>query len=245
MDDTQLTLDLRAPLATLPQLWTPDDIFNTCNEETIRRFGEDSRVERKLATIGQKLLSEYVSMWANTLPFGGVTFIGVRNDGGVIGCKKTEQSHLNDLEAVRALCHDARLEFKRIPATNHKGDDDFVLVMRVYYREDKLVETVSGDAFIREGDRKRRLTEHEKREIRLSKGELDVEAERTSLKYPDDFDTKLLREYRDQFTAKRQLKGWCRRDGGKWRRRRKLLIGVNNQTGGCWAVRRSLRHEEG
>jgi ATP-dependent DNA helicase RecG len=77
--------------------------------------------------------------------------------------------------------------------------------MRVHYRDDKLVETTSGDAFIREGDRKRRLTEEEKREIRLNKGELDVESERTTLKFPDDFDDDLLRQFRAAYIAKRSL----------------------------------------
>lgn len=205
MNDKQLELNFNVPLAILPQLWTPDDIFDTCDEGTIQRFGEDSRVERKSASVSQKQLSEYVSMWANTQPSGGVTFIGVQDDGNIAGCKYTEQSHLNDLEAVRARCPDGRIEFKRIQVTNKKGEHDFILVMRVYYREDKLVETTDGNAFIREGDRKRRLTEQEKREIRLSKGELDVEAEKTTLNFPDDFDADLLSDYRDQYIAKRQL----------------------------------------
>ena len=205
MVDNQLELNFTAPLVTLPQLWTPDDIFNGCDEGIIRQFGEDSRVERKMASISQKLLSEYVSMWANTLPLGGVTFIGVRDDGTILGCKNTEQNHLNDLEAVRALCNDARLEFKRVSVTNLNNEDDFVLVMRVYYREDKLVETNDGKAFIREGDRRRSLTEQEKREIRLSKGELDVESEKTTLEFPGAFDLKLLGQYRGQYIAKRQL----------------------------------------
>jgi ATP-dependent DNA helicase RecG len=41
--------------------------------------------------------------------------------------------------------------------------------MRVQYREDKLVETTAGDAFIRSGDTKRKLTDDEKREIRITK----------------------------------------------------------------------------
>jgi ATP-dependent DNA helicase RecG len=78
--------------------------------------------------------------------------------------------------------------------------------MRVYYRDDKLVETTSGEAFIREGDRKRRLTDTEKREIRLNKGELDVESERiTGIVYPDDFDVELLNIYRNEYVKKRQL----------------------------------------
>lgn len=205
MNERQLELDFSGPLDTLPQLWTPDDIFGTCTQRIIEQFGEDSRVERKSPNISQRTLAEYVSMWANTAPSGGVTFIGVANDGRIIGCTGTEQHHLNDLESVRVLCSDARLEFKRIPVTNGKGQEDYVLAMRVYFREEKLVETSDGKAFVREGDRKRKLTENEKREIRLSKGELDVEAEPVPLVFPDDFDGDLLREYRDQYITKRQL----------------------------------------
>ncbi len=205
-DDRQLALDLHAPLPTLPQLWTPDDIYDPCDETIIRRFSEDNRVERKLIAIRQRELAEYASMWANTQPMGGVTFLGVSDSGSLIGCKNIEQTHINDLEAVRVLCPDARLEFKRVAVTSAKGEPDFILVMRVYYRDDKLVETVSGEAFVREGDRKRRLTETEKREVRLNKGELDVESERTISKFPDDFDVGLLNEYRNNYVMKRELK---------------------------------------
>ena len=104
----QLQFDFKAPLPTLPQLWTPDDIYLTCDEATVRRFSEDNRVERKLGTLNQKLLSEYVAMWSNTQPSGGVTFLGVDDDGKLVGCKRVEQAHINDLQAVRALCPDAR-----------------------------------------------------------------------------------------------------------------------------------------
>jgi ATP-dependent DNA helicase RecG len=206
-DDTsaQLPLPLPAPLPSLPQLWTPDDIYNNCGSETVKQFKEDARVEQKVATISQKLLAEYASMWANTQPFGGIVFLGIEDGGQIAGCASIEQSHLNDLESVRVLCPDARLEFKKIEITNKRGERDFVLVMRVRYRDDKLVETTSGEAFIREGDRKRRLTEEEKREIRLNKGELDVESERTTLKFPNDFDFELLRQYRTAYISKRRL----------------------------------------
>jgi ATP-dependent DNA helicase RecG len=144
-------------------------------------------------------------MWANTQPSGGVTFLGITDAGKFSGCRHIEQAHLNDLEAVWVLCPDGRLEFKRVATKNANQEDDFILVMRVYYRDDKLVETSSGDAFVREGDRKRRLTEHEKREVRLNKGELDVESERVTLNYPDDFDTGLLEIFHQEYIRKREL----------------------------------------
>lgn len=202
----QLRFDFNTPLPNLPQLWTPDDIYNACDDEIVQLFKEDSRVERKLGTISKRLLAEYVSMWANTQPYGGVTFLGIHDDGYIIGCKAVAEAHLNDLRTVRTLCHDAKVEFKRVGAKNVKGEDDFIEVMRVYYRDDKLVETTSNEAFVREGDQKRRLREEEKREIQLNKGQLELEAERTSLRYPEDFNAALLKVYRDEYVAKRRLK---------------------------------------
>ncbi|MCB9956829.1 MAG: putative DNA binding domain-containing protein [Caulobacterales bacterium] len=202
MSENQLELEFNAPLPTLPQLWTPDDIFSSLDEDTIVRFREDGRVERKRASVSPKDLAQYTSMWANTQPSGGITFIGVENDGKISGCKNIETSHLNDLESVRTLVPDAQFEFRRVPVD---GGNNFVLVMRVYYREDKLVETADGSAFVREGDKKRKLTEQEKREIRLNKGELDAETERVSLKFPDDFDETLLAQFRSQYLEKRRL----------------------------------------
>lgn len=205
MAEFQESFDFTFPEPTLPQLWTPDDIFNSCTAETIHFFREDHRVERKRVTVSQKDLADYLSMWANTQPAGGIVFIGVSNEGHILGCKTAETSHINNLRAVRRLCSDARVEFKDVPVTNHKGEQDYVLVMRVFYREDKLVETESGEAYVREGEEKRRLTEAEKREIRLQKGELDVESEPVPLKFPDDFDLQLLEDFRRQYISKRRL----------------------------------------
>lgn len=188
MVNEQLAFDFNAPLPTLPQLWTPDDIFASCDQETIKRFSEDNRVERKRARVSQRDLADYLSMWANTQPHGGVVFIGVENNGEITGCAKIEQDHINQLYSVQRLCSDAKHEFKKVPVRNSKGQDDYVIVLRVHYRSDKLVETSDGSAYIREGDEKRRLSEPEKREIRLNKGELDVESETVSLRFPIDFD---------------------------------------------------------
>lgn len=203
--DEQLGFDFSAPTHELPQLWTPDDIYNDCDQKTIETFSEDRRVERKRVEIGQKDLADYLSMWSNTQPSGGVMFIGVDKNGKLLGCKHCETSHLNDLETARRHCPDARYDLKRVKILDHKGEDNFILVMRVQYRAEKLVETDAGNAFIREGEEKRRLSEPEKREIRLNKGELDIESERVPLDFPDDFDNNLMSEFRDAYIGKRNL----------------------------------------
>lgn len=202
---TQLIFDLQPPKRTLPQLWTPDDIYDSCDQQTLEQFKEDHRVERKRVNVSVRTLSEYVSMWANTQPHGGIVFVGVANDGEIRGCAETSTDHLNDLRAVRNLCPDARVEFKNVQVINSQGEADFILAMRVHYRADRLVECQNGDAFIREGSDKRRLFEAEKREIRLNRGELDFESEAVTLEFPDDFDGDVMKVFFDNFTTKRKI----------------------------------------
>ena len=192
----QLPFDFSAP-NSLAQLWSPDDIYRACTGATIEAFKEDNRVERKRIEIQQRDFAENVSMWANTPPNGGIIFLGVDKSGKILGCKHIEQEHLNRLRAVRRICSDADIQFKNIPVINHLGEDDCVIAVRVHYHQDKLVETSDGNAFIREGDEKRHLTETEKQELRLSKGELHVSRTTST--------GELLNLYREAYIAKRHL----------------------------------------
>ena len=205
MTDDQFDFQFAPPTAALPQLWTPDDIYDHCEQSTIETFGEDRRVERKRVEVSQKDFAAYLSMWANTQPSGGVMFVGVDNDGAIRGCLHSGIDHLNEFETARRLCSDAVYELKRVPVVDAKGQDNFVIAVRVRYRVDKLVETADGSAYIREGDEKRLLSEVEKREIRLNKGELDAETERVSLIYPQAFDLSLMTEFRDAYVSRRSL----------------------------------------
>lgn len=162
-------------------------------------------MERKPPGIHARFLGEYLSMWANTQPYGGLVLIGIEDKGEISGCKDLAVESLNKLEQVRDYCPDARCEFKRVAVKNRKGEDDFVLMARVFYREDKLVETTSGEAFVRAGDTKRRISESEKREIRISKGEVQYELEPAALRWPADFDMSLTDQLAFSYRTKRRL----------------------------------------
>lgn len=205
MANEQFGFDFSPPASALPELWTPDDIYNHCDENTIRAFSEDRRVERKRYEVSQRDFAAYLSMWANTQPTGGVIFIGVANDGTILGCAHGSTEHLNEFETARRLCPDAMFETKRVQVTDNKGRQNFIVAVRVHYRADKLVETSDGAAFVREGSEKRALSEAEKREIRLNKGELDAETERVNLPFPDAFNSSLMAQFRDAYVSKRNL----------------------------------------
>jgi ATP-dependent DNA helicase RecG len=204
-EDPQFAFDFNPPASALPELWTPDDIYLACDAATISRFAEDRRVERKRVEVAQRDFAAYLSMWSNTQPSGGVMFIGVGDDGSMLGCKHSSTDHLNEFETARKLCPDARFELKRVPITDRNGEPNFIIAVRVLYRADKLVECHDGRAFVREGSEKRQLLETEKRELRLNRGELDCETEKVAISFPDDFDQKLMARFRDNYVAKRSL----------------------------------------
>jgi ATP-dependent DNA helicase RecG len=200
----QLTLNFEGPLALL----SVDEIYANASVALFRRLREDRRVERKQAAIHPDALGEYFSMWANTAPDGGLIVIGMEDgdQGLVSGCTRLSNHQLNRLEGARiAYCADSRSESKRLEALNLEGHADFLLVLRVFYRTDKVVRTNSGAAYWRIGDRKKRLTEEEIRELQIDKGEIDFELEPCGLDYPDEFNLDLIRAFADRFARVRGL----------------------------------------
>lgn len=200
----QFSLDLTAPEERLVQLWTPDEIYDRLNESNVKRFAEDRRVERKSSSVQPKNLAEYLSMWSNTQPHGGLIIVGIEDGGAVTGCKRMSVEHKNALESLSGLCPDARWACKEIGVKDYKGADDYLIIYRVTYRADKLVETSNGEAYIREGDKKLRITEVLKRELRVSKGEIHYELESVPLKYPEDFDIKEVHKFCRAFYSNRK-----------------------------------------
>src|SRR5690349_10803980 len=141
-------------------LLAPDEIYEKADEALLVAIKEDKRIERKPAQTHPPQFGEYASMWANTGPDGGLLVVGMEDDGKFTGCLGLGNTGLNKREkAISTYCPDARYEYKRIPVTNVKGEKDFVVLFRVFYREDKVVRDVSQQAFHRVGDEKRQLTE--------------------------------------------------------------------------------------
>ena len=114
----------------------------------------------------------------------------------ISGCHSLDQKKLNKLErAGHVYCPDARSISKRIPAIAPDGSDTFLLLFRIYYREDKLVRNQRGGAYARIGGSKRRLTHEEMRELEADKGQISLELEPCQAPYPDAFDRKSISDF--------------------------------------------------
>jgi ATP-dependent DNA helicase RecG len=202
----QIGFDFEYPERQTARHMSVDEIYDRMSQKIAVDIGETDRIERKSARYSARDLGVYFSMWANTQPYGGVVIVGVENDGKVTGCNIFSDSHIDDLQrAGDIFCPDARYQCKTVPVVNSKGEADFIVVFRILYREDKLVETSAGKAFIRRGSSKRELADDEKRELQISKGQLEIERDPVTLKYPADFDIGLIKGFVDNVRRSRQM----------------------------------------
>lgn len=200
--DGQFDFNFAGPLA----LMTVDEVYERASVELFCGLREDRRIERKHSTIHADALGDYFSMWANTSPDGGVLVIGMENDGTISGCTNLNINQLNAIEKTGMVyCPEARFESKRVEATNREGTQDFLLVFRIHYRNDRVVRTTSGSAFVREGESKRRLSEEQIRELEIDKGQIDFELEPCQLDYPRDFDCETVRLFAEKYGKARGL----------------------------------------
>ena len=81
-EDKQLRLSFDGLLALMPV----DEIYEKVDQELLERLKEDRRIERKPEGIHARQLGDYFSMWANTIPEGGLLVVGMADDGVVTGC---------------------------------------------------------------------------------------------------------------------------------------------------------------
>ncbi len=141
-----------------PVLWTPRDIWVRLNQRILEHLKEDRRFERKgCKKVDLVDLATYHSTFSNT-PDGGLIVYGVENDGEIVGCSSLSQDQLNKIEACHLnLCPMSRPEFKKIQVVVN-GKIDFCCAIFIPY-VGKLVETNKGEAWIRYGESRHRMSE--------------------------------------------------------------------------------------
>ena len=209
MNDGQLSLPFDEPFSVSdqPELWLPRDIWFRFTQRMVSFFQEDRRIEyKRTPKIDWDSYSSYLSAFSNT-PDGGVLCFGVDDKGSLIGAKCLSSQQLNRLETCYLTnCPGAKPEFKRVPITADHGDDFLVLIYIPYVG--KLVETNKGEAWIRYGDSKHKMAEEEKRDFRSTRQEVAYELERSSYRYPNDFDRRILHDFCEEFRSRENRSTW-------------------------------------
>lgn len=173
----------------LEAVYRPDAIFECDDWQLIRRLVEDGRFDRKSSRVQPNVLAQLLSGFGNGPAIeGGVIAIGIEDDGRISGCKSLDGGRIAEIESAgRDRCPDGRFKTRRLQCVNANDEDDFIILIRVFYVENRLVECTDHNAYCREADKTRRLSEAEKQEFRINKGERAFELEPCNLQYPDDF----------------------------------------------------------
>lgn len=181
-----------------PAVWTPRDIWVRLNQQVIEFLGEDRRFERKgCRKISIDDLATYYSTFSNT-PDGGLLVYGVENDGTIVGCNSLSQKQINDIECSHLTrCPQAKPEFKKFPVVVD-GKQDYCYAIFVPYLG-KLVETNKGEAWIRYGESRSKMSEQEKHDFRATRQELSFELETAPYNYPSDFDLRIIQDFCDNY----------------------------------------------
>jgi ATP-dependent DNA helicase RecG len=198
MDQMSL-LDLldRPPIESL---YKPDQIYESDDSGLFLRLSEDPRFDRKSGSADGKVLAKYLSAFGNGPSVdGGVLAIGIEDNGTISGCSHLSTKQLSVVESVgHNHCPDGRFVSRRISVHNFKGEEDFIVIARISYIDDKVVQLTDGTAYERLGDECKKLSEEkkqEKQEKRIDKGERSFEQEPAGLIYPDDFDSNKISKF--------------------------------------------------
>lgn len=190
---------------TVEALIKPDQIFESEDWRFVVAQPENTRFERKSGKIRPEGLAICLSAFGNGPAVeGGVVAIGIEKDGAVSGCQHFSIEKIQELEFMgRDHCTGGRFTTRRLEVINRKGEPDFIILARIHFVDDKLVELTNGEAYCRESDRSRKLTDAEKQEIRINKGERAFELEPCPLAWPDDFRVNLLEKFAEQIRRER------------------------------------------
>ncbi len=174
----------------------PDEIFRKLDDALLSRLSEDRRIERKTASFAPSDIGDYIDMWANTSPDGGILVLGMHDKGGFEGCNKLSTKQMNEREKCgQNFCPDARVETKRVSVVNKDGIDDFVIVFRVWFNPDRVVYTTARKVFFRSGDSKFEANAERIRELKADRGEISFEQQPCGLAYPEGFREEAISQY--------------------------------------------------
>lgn len=201
-------LDLlnRLDRPSVEALLTPDQIYESDDYALFCRLVEDARFDRKSSRIQPNGLAPCFSAFANGPSVeGGVVAIGISDKAKIEGCKQFSPERLQAIESVQIqYCPTAKVKCRRVAAVNQNGENDFIILFRVYYVPDRLVELTNGDAYQRVGDKSVNLNDQRKYEIRIDKGERSFEQEACQFNYPDDFSGSDIRKFCNKIRERRE-----------------------------------------
>ncbi|MBU4056842.1 putative DNA binding domain-containing protein, partial [Patescibacteria group bacterium] len=180
-------------------------LYNNPAVEKLLSAIENQNFEKKSAFIQEKELSAEFSAFANSSVEGGLIVLGIEKDKNLVGINVVGQEKINKLiQANRTFCPLAKVEYKEIPTTNNKGQEDRLLLFYVEFSSDKAIKLNSGEAYERIGDQTCEMSPEKIRQMEYDKREAIFEKELIPSLTIEQLSQDLMNDF---------IKKWIERDG--------------------------------
>ncbi|HEM4708577.1 TPA: putative DNA binding domain-containing protein [Streptococcus suis] len=163
---------------------------------------ESQYLDRKSARKKPSELLKHLIAFANA--DGGQLVIGIedeKQENIITGFKDGRAYPIDDFKKIDREMRETPLDlsFEEIPVINHKGEEDFILVISVELSSNRVIAAPNDDVYLRQGDDSVKLSYEQRTQLSYDKGQRFFEDEVVPDARLKDIDDSLVQDFKNRF----------------------------------------------
>ncbi|HEM5142615.1 TPA: putative DNA binding domain-containing protein [Streptococcus suis] len=163
---------------------------------------ESQYLDRKSARKKPSELLKHLIAFANA--DGGQLVIGIedeKQENIITGFKDGRAYPIDDFKKIDREMRETPLDlsFEEIPVINHKGEEDFILVISVELSSNRVIAAPNDDVYLRQGDESVKLSYEQRTQLSYDKGQRFFEDEFVPDASLEDIDETIVQDFKSHF----------------------------------------------
>ncbi|MCQ9225806.1 ATP-binding protein [Streptococcus suis] len=163
---------------------------------------ESQYLDRKSARKKPSELLKHLIAFANA--DGGQLVIGIedeKQDNIITGFKDGRAYPIDDFKKIDREMRETPLDlsFEEIPVINHKGEEDFILVITVELSSNRVIAAPNDEVYLRQGDETVKLSYEQRTQLSYDKGQRFFEDEVVPDASLEDIDETIVQDFKSHF----------------------------------------------
>lgn len=135
---------------------------------------------------------------------GGQLVIGIedeKQENVITGFKDCRAYPIDDFKKIDREMRETPLDlsFEEIPVINHKGEEDFILVISVELSSNRVIAAPNDDVYLRQGDETVKLSYEQRSQLSYDKGQRFFEDEVVPDASLEDIDETIVQDFKSHF----------------------------------------------
>ncbi|MFM0877456.1 ATP-binding protein [Streptococcus suis] len=177
-----------------------DELF--CKLSHYQFSPENQYLDRKSARKKPSELLKHLIAFANA--DGGQLVIGIedeKQENIITGFKDGRAYPIDDFKKIDREMRETPLDlsFEEIPVINHKGEEDFILVISVELSSNRVIAAPNDDVYLRQGDESVKLSYEQRTQLSYDKGQRFFEDEFVPDASLEDIDETIVQDFKSHF----------------------------------------------